>query len=46
MFYMSLGNFENIKIKNQQNERNNTTFKLILKVSVKIPNLRYGVVHT
>ena len=35
--------FENIKIKKQNNKRNNTTFKLIPKVSVKILNLRFGL---
>ena len=40
---MKVGKFKNIKLKNQKNEPNNTTFKLITKVSVKISNLRFGL---
>ena len=40
------GKFEIFKSKNQKNESNNPTFKLIRKISMKIPNLRFEAVRS
>ena len=40
------GKFEMFKSKNQKNKLNNLTLKLIQKISVKILNLKFGVVHS
>ena len=41
-----IDNLKTLRQKFKKKERNNTTFKLIPKVSVKIPNLKYEAVRS